>query len=212
MKERQALYRFSFVNNWFIVKLVVLVSLWSALINSWLQVKDLEPLKGFVPNEILGVDAKAPIAEIRKAYRKLSRTMHPDKNPDNPKAVNEFIQITKAYTIMTDESARENFAKYGNPDGPGNFQVGIALPKTLQDKDQQIFVLVLFFTLLVFVIPGYFYSELFKEARDIGGVSTENRKIFYEMLDNNIIGRKIPGMLGQGEEFVKMKVRSQNEL
>jgi len=62
------------------------------------------------------------------------------------------------------------------------------------------------------MVNFYFYTELFKEEKDIGGVSTENRKIFYDMLDYNIIGRKIPGMLGQGEEFAKMKVRSQNEL
>jgi translocation protein SEC63 len=86
-----------------------------------MHVKDLEPLKGFVPFELLGVKQDASLGEIKKAYRKLSRQLHPDKNPDNPKAVNEFIQITKAYTIMTDDSARENFAKYGNPDGPGNF-------------------------------------------------------------------------------------------
>ena len=85
-------------------------------------------MKGFVPHELLGVDARAPLSAIKKAYRNLSRELHPDKNRDNPKAVNEFIQITKAYTIMTDEKARENFEKYGNPDGPGNFQVGIALP------------------------------------------------------------------------------------
>jgi len=36
---------------------------------------------------------------VKKAYRKLSREKHPDKNPDNPEAVNEFIQITKAYTV-----------------------------------------------------------------------------------------------------------------
>jgi len=32
--------------------------------------------------------------------------MHPDKNPDDPNAVTEFIAITKAYTIMTDETAK----------------------------------------------------------------------------------------------------------
>jgi|DEB0MinimDraft_12_1074336.scaffolds.fasta_scaffold13889_3 translocation protein SEC63 len=196
MKERQAIYRFSFVNTGFVVKTLVIGFLWYCCFGSYMKVKDLEPLKGFVPYEILGVASNAPISQVRKAYRKLSRTLHPDKNPDNPKAVNDFIQITKAYTIMTDESARENFAKYGNPDGPGNFQVGIALPATLQDKEQQIFILVVFFILLIFVVPGYFYSELFKETRDIGGVSTENRVIFYEMMDNHIVGKKIPGMLG----------------
>jgi translocation protein SEC63 len=65
----------------------------------------------------------------------LSREKHPDKNPDNPDAVEEFISITKAYTIMTDEKARENFLKYGNPDGKGSMAVGIALPKFLQNQD-----------------------------------------------------------------------------
>jgi translocation protein SEC63 len=67
----------------------------------------------------------------------LSREKHPDKNPDNPAAVNDFIQITKAYTVMTDPVARDNFAKFGNPEGRGrgNFHVSIALPKFLQDKD-----------------------------------------------------------------------------
>ena len=56
-------------------------------------------LEQFVPHELLGIDAKSELSAIKKAYRKLSREKHPDKNPDNPKAVNEFIQITKAYTV-----------------------------------------------------------------------------------------------------------------
>jgi hypothetical protein len=58
------------------------------------------------------------------------------------------------------------------------------------------------------MINGFFYSQLFKEERDIGNVSTENRKIFYEMMDGNMMGQKIPGIICQGEEFVKMRVRS----
>ena len=64
-------------------------------------VKDIKPLKTFIPNEILGVSIEATVGEVKKAYRRLSREKHPDKNPDNPEAVNEFIQITKAYTVST---------------------------------------------------------------------------------------------------------------
>ena len=39
---------------------------------------------------------------------------------------------------MTDEKARENFLKYGNPDGKGSFAVGIALPNFLQKEEYQI--------------------------------------------------------------------------
>ena len=47
--------------------------------------------------------------------------------------MNEYIQISNAYTIITDENAnvRENFLKYRNPDGKGSFAVGIALPNFL---------------------------------------------------------------------------------
>jgi translocation protein SEC63 len=88
-------------------------------------------MKTFIPHEILGVDMDAPLSKVKKAYRKLSREKHPDKNPDDPNAVQEFIAITKAYTIMTDEKARENFLKYGNPDGKGSMTVGIAMPSFL---------------------------------------------------------------------------------
>ena len=97
---------------------------------------------------------------------------------------------------MTDESARENFAKYGNPDGPGNFQVGIALPATLQDKESQILILVSFFMIICVVIPWFFYTNIFREEKDIGNVNTNNRKIFNDMIDSDMVGKKIPGIVG----------------
>jgi curved DNA-binding protein CbpA len=47
----------------------------------------------------LGVETDADAATIKKAYRRLSLLKHPDKNPDDPLAISEFIQITKAYTV-----------------------------------------------------------------------------------------------------------------
>lgn len=65
----------------------------------------------------------------------MSLAVHPDKNPDNPLAVQEFIRLTKAYNILTDDTARENFQKYGNPDGPGSYNVAIALPRFLMKQE-----------------------------------------------------------------------------
>lgn len=56
-------------------------------------------MKTFIPHEILGVEIDAELSKIKKSYRKLSRVMHPDKNPDDPDAVTKFIDITKAYTV-----------------------------------------------------------------------------------------------------------------
>jgi DnaJ-class molecular chaperone len=74
-----------------VVKLLILAVLWYWLYECFAVVKDLEPLKTFIPHELLGVESDATKAQIKKAYRKLSREKHPDKNPDNPQAVNEFI-------------------------------------------------------------------------------------------------------------------------
>ena len=73
--------------------------MWAACFYCFAQIWDIEPLKTFIPHDILGVEADASVAQVKKAYRKISREKHPDKNPDNPDAVNEFIQITKAYTV-----------------------------------------------------------------------------------------------------------------
>lgn len=48
-------------------------------------------MKTFIPHEILGVASDAEVKVVKKAYRKLSREKHPDKNPDDPNAVAEFI-------------------------------------------------------------------------------------------------------------------------
>lgn len=58
---------------------------------------------------------------------------------------------------MTDEKARDNFLKYGNPDGKGAMAVGIALPNFLQKKEYQLQVLIAFFILITFVIPYIFW-------------------------------------------------------
>lgn len=143
-------------------------------------------MKTFIPHEILGVDMDAPLSKVKKAYRKLSREKHPDKNPDDPNAVTEFIAITKAYTIMTDETARSNFLKYGNPDGKGSMTVGIAMPTFLHQEEYQIQVLIVFFIVVVFVIPGFFYNRIKEGEKDIGGVDVGNRKTFSDLINENI--------------------------
>lgn len=131
MANRLKAFKFKYINKWFLLKLAILSIMWYTNFACFNMVKDIEPLKTFIPHELLGVEENASVKDVKRAYRKLSREKHPDKNPDNPEAVNEFIQITKAYTIMTDETARDNFLKYGNPDGKGSFAVGIALPNFL---------------------------------------------------------------------------------
>ncbi len=60
---------------------------------------------------LLNVTLEATEKEIVKAYRKKALKCHPDKNPDNPKAAEEFHELSKALEILTDESARAAYDK-----------------------------------------------------------------------------------------------------
>ncbi|CAK9168097.1 unnamed protein product [Ilex paraguariensis] len=89
----------------------------------------------FEPFSILGLESGASDSEIKKAYRRLSIQYHPDKNPD-PEAHTYFVEyISKAYQALTDPISRENFEKYGHPDGRQGLQMGIALPQFLLNID-----------------------------------------------------------------------------
>ena len=81
----------------------------------------------FDPHDALGIDTTAGVAEVKAAYRRLARELHPDKNPD-PAAVGKFRAVSKAHKVLTDPAAAENFAKYGNPDGYQGFVGGFGLP------------------------------------------------------------------------------------
>ena len=76
----------------------------------------------FDPFEILGLDVTADSAAIKRAYKQLSKVWHPDKISDPVKkqeAAKFFAEkLSKAYKTLTDEAARENWVKYGHPDGP----------------------------------------------------------------------------------------------
>ncbi|XP_077168169.1 dnaJ homolog subfamily C member 16 isoform X2 [Paroedura picta] len=67
----------------------------------------------FDPYRILGVSRTASQADIKKAYKKLAREWHPDKNKD-PGAEDKFIQISKAYEILSNEEKRLSFDRYGD--------------------------------------------------------------------------------------------------
>lgn len=73
--------------------------------------------------QILQIDRGASDAEIKSAYRKLSLLYHPDKNPGNEEAAKMFMAVAKAHETLTDPTAKENWEKYGNPDGRQSFGV-----------------------------------------------------------------------------------------
>lgn len=71
------------------------------------------------PYATLGVARGASEADIKKAYRKLAKELHPDRNKDNPKASERFSQVASAYDLLSDKDKRARFDR-GEIDGDGN--------------------------------------------------------------------------------------------
>ncbi len=82
------------------------------------------------PYSTLGVARTASEKEIKSAYRKLAKELHPDRNKDNPKAAERFSDATKAYDLLSDSAKRGQFDRgeidmEGNPTNPfGGFGGG----------------------------------------------------------------------------------------
>jgi molecular chaperone DnaJ len=78
------------------------------------------PVAGTVRNYygLLNVGSDATAEEIKRAYRKLARELHPDVNPD-PQAQNRFKEVTAAYEVLSDPEKRRIVDLGGDPLAPG---------------------------------------------------------------------------------------------
>src|SRR5436309_1402361 len=81
--------------------------------------------------ETLGVKRDASESDIKKAYRKLARQYHPDRNPGDKQAESRFKEVQEAYDILSDKNKRTQYDQFGfagpggGPNGaPGGFQWG----------------------------------------------------------------------------------------
>lgn len=78
--------------------------------------------------ELLGVGKDASTDDIRKAYRKLARKLHPDVNPD-PETQEHFKEVSRAYEVLSDPKKREMYDLGGDPtsqSGAGGFGQGFS--------------------------------------------------------------------------------------
>lgn len=71
------------------------------------------------PYSTLGVPRNASEKDIKSAYRKLAKELHPDTNKNNPKAAERFSEVTHAYDLLSDKDKRARFDR-GEIDGDGN--------------------------------------------------------------------------------------------
>ena len=64
---------------------------------------------------VLGVERAAKLGDIKRAYKRLARRYHPDINPGDRTAAQQFRQIAEAYETLSDPDRRRRYDTRGNP-------------------------------------------------------------------------------------------------
>ncbi|MCP4249453.1 MAG: J domain-containing protein [bacterium] len=73
--------------------------------------------------EVLGIDRTASADEIKRAYRRLAKEHHPDRNADDPAAEAKFKEVQAAHEVLKDPQKRAQYDRFG-PAAAGNWQTG----------------------------------------------------------------------------------------
>ncbi|KAL6972025.1 DnaJ protein erdj2a, partial [Sarracenia purpurea var. burkii] len=164
----------------------------------------------FEPFSILGLESGASDSEIKKAYRRLSIQYHPDKNPD-PEAHKYFVEyISKAYQALTDPISRENFEKYGHPDGRQGFQMGIALPQFLLNIDGASGGILLLWIVGVCILLPLVIAVVYlsRSSRYTGNyVMHQTLSAYYYFMKPSLAPSKVMDVFIKAAEYMEIPVR-----
>ncbi|KAG6976129.1 hypothetical protein JG688_00001691 [Phytophthora aleatoria] len=196
----------------FVLNLLVLAAVWYALVRMTFLLKDDSEIKSFDPFAILGIAAGATEREIKRAYRKMSLLYHPDKNQGDAVAEQKFMLVAKAYEALTDEVAKANYEKFGNPDGRQALQLSIGLPTFLLDPANHNLVLFLYLIILVVAIPScvalwYSHSKKYGDSM----IMYDTYGFYNFAMSQHSHPRMLPEILAGSAEFREIPRRSSDD-
>jgi translocation protein SEC63 len=166
------------------------------------------------PFEILGIRSGTSEKEIKSHYKKLSRKFHPDKvklaaNQTMEMVEAYFVEITKAYKSLTDETVRKNLEMYGHPDGRQEVSMGIAIPKWVVEGQHRFIILVGYCLVLGGLLPvivGRWWFGNRIKTKD--GVNAKSASLFFKSIKEESSLGELLGCLGRAFEIECPKVLS----
>jgi DnaJ domain/Sec63 Brl domain len=174
----------------------------------WMGSGDEEP--PFDPFAILGVAEGATPREIKKAYRRLAVVYHPDKNPGDEKAASAFIKLTKAHAALTDDDAKENYRKYGNPDGYTQTTLGVGLPSFVEKNNT---VMLLAYLAMLIALPCVVVAWWRRQSKLLPtSVTTETFLLYRETISQTQKFRDLMGCFAGSVEFEALFEKENEEL
>ncbi|KAG6890192.1 hypothetical protein C0992_002849 [Termitomyces sp. T32_za158] len=115
---------------------------------------------------------------------------------------NRFVEITKAYKALTDETVRENLEKYGNPDGRIDVSMGIAIPKWIVEGKNNIWVLGFYGIVFGGALPalvGRWWFGSRQKTKD--GINALSAAAFFKTLREDSSFEEVLGTLAKGFQW-----------
>lgn len=171
--------------------------------------------KVYNPFEILGINTGLTVKEIKSHYKQLSKKFHPDKvklavNQTIESVEAHFVEITKAYKSLTDDTIRQNWERYGHPDGRQEISMGIALPKTIIEGRNRTLTLAVYGLIFGGMLPalvGRWWFGNREKTKD--GVNARSAATFFKALTEESGIDDVVASLGKSFEYERRQVSTQ---
>ncbi|KDQ14189.1 hypothetical protein BOTBODRAFT_132671 [Botryobasidium botryosum FD-172 SS1] len=159
------------------------------------------------PFSILGIRVGSTKKDIKRHYKKLSLKFHPDKvqlaeNQTMDDIMSHFVDITKAYKALTDETIRNNVELYGHPDGKQEFSMGIAIPLWVVESRNNAWVLSAYGLIFGLALPALVYRWWFGSRQYTkDGVKGRTAEHLFKSTEEQSQPDDLLRVLGKGYEY-----------